>query len=101
MKTASFLIAVFCAISALAQAGPGNRAEMSIPGVPGILQLDVGATTFQTAVTPDGKEVQLRAFDRPDHLGISAFLQRYVSGEPRKMPGRVVARHQKICSDAA
>lgn len=49
---------------------------MSIPGVPGILQLDVGATTFQTAVTPDGKEVQLRAFDRPDHLGISAFLQR-------------------------
>ena len=49
---------------------------MSIPGVPGILQLDVGATTFQTAVTPNGKEVQLRAFDRPDHLGISAFLQR-------------------------
>ena len=49
---------------------------MSIPGVPGVLQLDVGATTFQTKVTPDGKEVQLRAFDRPDQLGISAFLQR-------------------------
>jgi tetratricopeptide (TPR) repeat protein len=76
MKIASFLIAVSSAICALAQAGPGNRAEMSIPGVPGVLQLNVGATTFQTAVTPDGKEVRLRAFDRPDHLGISAFLQR-------------------------
>jgi hypothetical protein len=76
MKTASFLIAVCCAISGLAQPGPINRAEMSIPGVPGILQLDVGATTFQTALTPDGKEVQLRAFDRRDHLGISAFLRR-------------------------
>jgi hypothetical protein len=76
MKTSSFLIAVFCAICALAQEGTTNRAEMSIPGVPGVLQLDVGATTFQTKVTPDGKEVQLRAFDRPDQLGISAFLQR-------------------------
>jgi tetratricopeptide (TPR) repeat protein len=76
MKNAGFVVALFWSIIAFAQPGPGNRAEISIPGVPGILQLDVGATTFQTAVTPDGKEVQLRAFDRPDHLGISAFLQR-------------------------
>jgi tetratricopeptide (TPR) repeat protein len=76
MKNAGFVVALFWSIIAFAQPGPGNRAEISIPGVAGILQLDVGATTFQTALTRDGKEVQLRAFDRPDHLGISAFLQR-------------------------
>jgi tetratricopeptide (TPR) repeat protein len=81
MKNMGFVVAfsgsiIFWSIIAFAQPGPGNRAEMSIPGVSGILQLDVGATTFQTAVSPDGKEVELRAFDRPDRLGISAFLQR-------------------------
>lgn len=76
MKNAGFVVALFWSIVAFAQPGTGSHAEISIPGVPGILQIDVGATTFQTAVTRDGREVQLRAFDRPDHLGISAFLQR-------------------------
>lgn len=76
MRIVALVVAVFCSISALAQQDSSNRAEISIPGVPGILQLDVGPTKFQTAVTPDGKEVQLRAFDRPDQLGITAFLQR-------------------------
>lgn len=75
MRTLAFLIAVLYSICGLAQ-GPGNQVEMAIPGVPGILQLDVGPTKFQTRVRPDGKEVQLRALDRPDHLGITAFLQR-------------------------
>jgi hypothetical protein len=75
MKIFVFLIAVFCSICALAQ-GTSNQVEMAIPGVPGILQLDVGPTKFETRVRPDGKEVQLRALSRSDHLGITAFLQR-------------------------
>jgi tetratricopeptide (TPR) repeat protein len=49
---------------------------MVIPDVKGVLELDVGPTTFETRVRPDGKEVQLRAFGRPDKLEITAFLQR-------------------------
>jgi tetratricopeptide (TPR) repeat protein len=49
---------------------------MTIPGVSGILELEVGPTKFQTRVRPDGKEVQLRALERPDHLEITAFLQK-------------------------
>src|ERR1700730_7272497 len=75
MKIAAFLTVVFWSMGALAQ-GASNSVEMAIPGVPGILQLDVGPTKFETRVRPDRKEVQLRAFDRPDHLGITAFLQR-------------------------
>jgi hypothetical protein len=75
MKIVVFLIAVFCSICGLAQ-GSGNQVEMAIPGVTGILQLDVGPTKFETRVRPDGKEVQLRALDRSDHLGITVFLQR-------------------------
>ena len=75
MRIVVFLIAVFCSICGFAQ-GSGHQVEMAIPGVPGILQLDVGPTKFQTRVRPDGKEVQLRALDRADHLGITAFLQK-------------------------
>lgn len=49
---------------------------MSIPGVQGVLELEVGPTKYETRVRPDGKEVQLRALDRADHLLITAFLQR-------------------------
>jgi hypothetical protein len=49
---------------------------MAIPGVKGVLEFDAGSTTPETRVRPDGKEVQLRAFGRPDKLDITAFLQR-------------------------
>jgi hypothetical protein len=69
-------VAVLCSISVFAQVGKSNPVQMAIPGVEGILELDVGPTTSETHVRPDGKEVQLRAFDRPDKLDITAFLQR-------------------------
>ena len=49
---------------------------MAISGTKGALELNVGAGEPQTRVRPDGKEVQLRAFGRPDQLEITAFLQR-------------------------
>jgi hypothetical protein len=69
-------VALFCSLSVLAQTGKSNPVQMAIPGVKGVLELDVGPTTPETRVRPDGKEVQLRAFGRPDKLDITAFLQR-------------------------
>lgn len=53
-----------------------SRVQISIPGVKGVLQLDVGPTTWEARVRPDGKETQMRAMDRQDHLLITAFLQK-------------------------
>jgi len=75
MKTV-LAVALLCSGSILAQAGKQNPVQMAIPGVEGVLELDVGPATPETRVRPDGKEVQLRAFGRPDKLNITAFLQR-------------------------
>jgi hypothetical protein len=53
-----------------------SRAQISIPGVKGVLQLDVGPTTWEAQVRPDGKETQMRVMDRPDHVLITALLQK-------------------------
>jgi hypothetical protein len=74
MKTA-VTVALFCSLGVLAQVGKSNLVQMAIPGVKGVLESDVGPTTPETHVRPDGKEVQLRAFGRPDNLNITAFLQ--------------------------
>jgi tetratricopeptide (TPR) repeat protein len=68
-------VALFCSLGVLAQVGKSNLVQMAIPGVKGVLEFDVGPTTPETRVRPDGKEVQLRAFGRPDKLDITAFLQ--------------------------
>jgi tetratricopeptide (TPR) repeat protein len=75
MKT-SALVVLFCSLSALAQAGKSSPIQMTIPGVKGILEFDIGPTTPEISLRPDGREVQLRAFGRPDGLEITAFLQR-------------------------
>jgi hypothetical protein len=61
--------------------GPSDRpistqARISIPGVVGVLELEVGPTAWQSKVRDDGNEVQLYAMGRPDNLLLSAFLQR-------------------------
>jgi tetratricopeptide (TPR) repeat protein len=75
MKIAVLLFVLCCATGSTSQQASG-KARMVIPGVKGILEFDVGPTTFETRVRPDGKEVQLRAFGRADGLEITAFLQR-------------------------
>jgi tetratricopeptide (TPR) repeat protein len=76
MKTTALLFALCFAINAPSQQASSNKAQMAIPGVKGVLEFDVGPTTPEIRVRPDGKEVQLRAFGRPDKLDITAFLQR-------------------------
>jgi hypothetical protein len=57
---------------------------MAIPGVKGMMRLDVG-TKFQTRVRPDGKEVQLQVDSRSDGLEITAFLQQVTfPGSPER-----------------
>jgi hypothetical protein len=75
MKTPALILTFFCASITQAQQ-PTHRAHMAIPNVKGVLEFDVGPTLFEIHVRPDGKEVQLQAFGRPDKLGVSAFLQR-------------------------
>ncbi len=59
-----------------AQEASVSVAQISIPGVKGVLTIDVGPTTWESFVRPDGKETQLRAMHRTDKLVITAFLQR-------------------------
>lgn len=74
MKTTVAVVFLY-SLSLVAQTGKSNLVEMAIPGVRGVLEFDAGPTAVQTRVRPDGKEVQLRAFDRADKLDITAFLQ--------------------------
>jgi tetratricopeptide (TPR) repeat protein len=76
MKAPASALVLCCAILAQAQQPSAHPAQMAIPNVKGVLEIDVGPTPFETHVRPDGKEVQLQAFGRPDKLAISAFLQR-------------------------
>jgi len=71
------LMAVLCLCATLwgQQSGSG-KATMSIPGVGGSLELNVGPVVWESRVRSDGKETQLQAMDRPDGLKVTAFLQR-------------------------
>jgi tetratricopeptide (TPR) repeat protein len=76
MKAKRFLLLfVFCAAAMGQQSGFG-KANISIPGVTGSLEFDAGPTAWESRVRSDGKEIQLRAMGRPDHLLATAFLQR-------------------------
>lgn len=74
MKFTLYAAILFCACAV--QQAAAHVARVAIPGVKGVLEIDVGPGDFQTQVRPDGKEVQLRAMGRQDGLAITAFLQR-------------------------
>lgn len=75
MKTA-YLAVLLLSAATLAQQSGTDHVRMTIPGVQGALDLSVGPTGWQTRVRDDGIETQMRAMSRPDHLEISAFLQK-------------------------
>ena len=74
MRTFVALLILAGSICAAQEFSP-HVARLAIPGVTGVLQVNV-ASRFETRVRPDGKEVQMRAMERTDGLAISAFLQR-------------------------
>jgi hypothetical protein len=53
-----------------------SQAHISIPRVKGVLEIDVGPTTWKASIRPDGKETQLQALHRADNLVIRAFMQK-------------------------
>jgi len=61
-------------LSTLAQEPQTNTARISIPDVKGVLELNVGPTTWKTTIQPDRKLVQLDTAPRPDRLQVTAFL---------------------------
>jgi len=75
MKNRLVLTCALYSTVAFAQKDFRNTVQMAIPGIKGIMRLDVGETKFQTRVRPDGKEVQLKTDSRSDGLEITAFLQ--------------------------
>jgi tetratricopeptide (TPR) repeat protein len=69
------VVLCFCATMWAQQSGFG-KAHISVPGVTGTLELDPGPTAWESRVRSDGKETQMQAMGRADHLLVSAFLQR-------------------------
>jgi tetratricopeptide (TPR) repeat protein len=74
------LIAIFFVMlvpcGGFAQETGVNKAQISIPGVKGVLELNVGKTTWDAHVRADGKETELQAIHRMDNVRITAFLQK-------------------------
>ncbi len=74
--TISSLAFLLVTAPAFAQQPSVSKAQISIPKVKGVLEIDVGPTTWEAQVRSDGKETQLKAMSRKDNLLISAFLQK-------------------------
>lgn len=76
MKFSIFLSLLLFPGALFAQQTSFGKAQISVPGIKGVLMMDVGPSAWQSRVRPDGKETQMQAMGRPDHLLISAFLQK-------------------------
>jgi hypothetical protein len=79
MRAIYLLFAVLLPVAASCQQiqiGNLGIVYMSVPGVKGFLQLEVGSTSWQSRVRPDGIETQMQAMNRKDGLLITAFLQK-------------------------
>lgn len=74
MKSSSVLAVVVLAVTMFGQEAGIGKAQLSLPKVRGVLVLNVGNANWEART--DGKETQLRALDRGDHLLITAFLQK-------------------------
>src|SRR5258708_2255804 len=58
------------------ESGIPDPAQLSIPGVKGVLELAPGPTEWQWHFVPLDQESRLQAMARADHLLITAFLQK-------------------------
>src|SRR5690242_3570155 len=67
---AVLLFSTFC----IAQQPQSNTARISIPGVQGVLELNVGPTSWKTKNQNDRKLVELDTAPRPDRVQVTAFL---------------------------
>src|SRR5215469_7696099 len=75
MKAAKLLLILLLSVAVQAQQSPSNRARVEVPGVKGVLEIDVGATPWHLDFLPEDKWTMLQAHQRPDHVSINALLQ--------------------------
>ncbi len=76
MKTRVLIVVLCFWATAWGQQSGFGKATISVPGVSGALEFDPGPTAWESRVRSDGKETQLQAMGRTDHLKATAFLQR-------------------------
>lgn len=57
------------------QQPPTGTARVEVPGVKGVLEIDVGASPWHLDFLPEDKWTMLQAHQRPDHISISALLR--------------------------
>ena len=74
MNRSSFLTVIVLGVTVLGQQAGTGKAQLSFAKAGGVLELNVGNANWETRT--GGKETQLRALDREDHLLITAFLQK-------------------------
>lgn len=75
MRTLLLSLVLLLASGAVAQQPSAGTARVDIPGVKGVLQIDVGPTTWHLDFLPEDKWTMLQARERPDHISISALLR--------------------------
>src|SRR5882757_1980345 len=76
MKSLTLLTIALLAAPAIGQQPSVSKARISIPGVTGVLEMDVGPTTWEARVRADGKETELNVLYRHDNLRITAFVKK-------------------------
>lgn len=75
MKTTKWVLILFLGVPVPAQQPSGNLARVEVPGVSGVLEIDVGASPWHLDFLPEDKWTMLQANQRPDHIIISALLR--------------------------
>src|SRR5215471_6287366 len=70
--SASVLLLAICLFGQQPSAG---KARVEVPGVKGVLEIDVGPSPWHLDFLPEDKWTMLQARQRPDHVSISALLR--------------------------
>jgi tetratricopeptide (TPR) repeat protein len=73
-RLSSFL-ALFLSICIFGQQPAPGAARVEVPGVKGVLEIDVGPSPWHLDFLPEDKWTMLQARQRPDHVSISALLR--------------------------
>jgi tetratricopeptide (TPR) repeat protein len=75
MKLAKWFSILLLSLIVQAQQPATNLARVEVPGVPGVLEIDVGASPWHLDFLPEDKWTMLQANQRPDHVIVNALLR--------------------------
>lgn len=75
MKALLLVLSLFISLLLSAQQPSGNIGRVEVPGVKGILEINVGASPWYLEFVPEDNWTMLHARQRPDHVMITALLR--------------------------